>query len=88
MNFFERSHQLGGANCYGLDYFHFPQWFNRHWYLGQRLDSPREQVNPDCPICQTEKKKKKERKIRLSNKKSRNDVEHSDKSKNWEMNVD
>ena len=72
----------------GLEYYHFPQWFNRHWYLGQRLDSPRELVNPDCPICQTEKKKKKERENRLLNKNSRNDGEHSDKSKNWETNDD
>ena len=39
-------------------YAHFPQWFSRGWFLKQRLDHPREFESPDCPICQTEDKKR------------------------------
>lgn len=35
-------------------YIHFPKWFDKGWYLKQRLDHPREFVYPDCPICRTE----------------------------------
>ncbi len=39
-------------------YFHFPKWFDKGWFLKQRIDHPREFGSPDCPICQTELKKR------------------------------
>lgn len=38
----------------GIKYAHFPCWFQKGWFLKQRLDHPREFANPDCPSCQTE----------------------------------
>ena len=42
----------------GTKYGHFPKWFKKGWYLKQKIDHPREFQSPDCPICQTEKKKR------------------------------
>ena len=39
-------------------YYHFPKWFDKGWFLKQRIDHPREYGSPDCPICQTELKKR------------------------------
>ena len=39
-------------------YAHFPKWFDKGWYLKQRVDHPREYQSPDCPICETERKKR------------------------------
>ena len=39
-------------------YAHFPKWFHKGWYLKQRVDHPREYQSPDCPICETERKKR------------------------------
>ena len=39
-------------------YYHFPKWFDKGWFLKQRVDHPREFGSPDCPICQTEVKKR------------------------------
>lgn len=51
--------------CYyevsGIAYCHFPNWFVPGWFLKQRLDHPRDNENPDCPICQTEKIARKKR---------------------------
>ena len=41
-----------------INYCHFPKWFKKGWYLKQKIDHPREIQAPDCPICQTEKKKR------------------------------
>tara|TARA_Y100000590_G_C15659564_1_gene992040 strand:+ start:677 stop:1312 length:636 start_codon:yes stop_codon:yes gene_type:complete len=43
---------------YGNTYYHFPKWFDKGWFLKQRIDHPREFGSPDCPICQTEVKKR------------------------------
>ena len=40
-----------------IPYAHFPKWFDKGWYLKQRVDHPREYQSPDCPICETERKK-------------------------------
>jgi len=42
----------------GRDYAHFPKWFVKGWYLKQKIDHPRDYGVPDCPICQTEAKKR------------------------------
>lgn len=39
-------------------YAHFPYWFKKGWFLKQRLDHPREYTSPDCPLCETEKRKR------------------------------
>ena len=39
-----------------VDYAHFPSWFERGWFLKQRIDHPREFTSPDCPMCLTERK--------------------------------
>jgi hypothetical protein len=41
-----------------VTYYHFPKWFDNGWFLKQRVDHPREFGSPDCPICQTEVKKR------------------------------
>ena len=41
-----------------VTYYHFPKWFDKGWFLKQRVDHPREFGSPDCPICQTEVKKR------------------------------
>ena len=41
-----------------IPYAHFPKWFDKGWYLKQRVDHPREYQSPDCPICETERKKR------------------------------
>lgn len=38
----------------GIKYCHFPNWFVKGWFLKQRIDNPRDNINPDCPLCQTE----------------------------------
>ena len=35
-------------------YGHFPKWFEKGWFLKQKLDHPREYKSPDCPFCKTE----------------------------------
>ena len=42
----------------GVLYAHFPYWFKKGWFLKQRLDHPREYTSPDCPLCETEKRKR------------------------------
>ena len=39
-------------------YGHFPRWFQKGWFLKQRVDHPREYASPDCPLCETEKRKR------------------------------
>ena len=39
-------------------YGHFPRWFKKGWFLKQRVDHPREYASPDCPLCETEKRKR------------------------------
>lgn len=46
-----------------IDYCHFPNWFVKGWILKQRIDHPRDNLNPDCPICQTEKIARRKREI-------------------------
>ena len=42
----------------GTLYGHFPKWFNKGWFLKQRLDHPREYASPDCPACMIETRKR------------------------------
>lgn len=35
-------------------YAHFPKWFEKGWFLKQRIDHPREFQHPDCPLCNVE----------------------------------
>ncbi len=44
-----------------IEYCHFPNWFVKGWFLKQRIDHPRDSINPDCPICQTERIARKKR---------------------------
>ena len=44
-----------------VQYAHFPKWFDKGWFLKQRIDHPREYMSPDCPICLTEEKTRKKR---------------------------
>ncbi len=38
-----------------IRYIHFPKWFEKGWYLKQRIDHPKEFGGcPDCPTCKTE----------------------------------
>lgn len=38
-----------------IRYIHFPKWFEKGWYLKQRIDHPKEFGGcPDCPTCNTE----------------------------------
>ena len=57
----------GGILCFyevsGKQYVHFPLWFEKGWYLKQRIDHPREFVLPDCPICLIEAKTRNKREI-------------------------
>ena len=57
----------GGILCFyevsGKQYVHFPLWFEKGWYLKQRIDHPREHVLPDCPICLIEAKTRNKREI-------------------------
>ena len=46
-----------------VDYAHFPLWFEKGWFLKQRIDHPREFISPDCPICLTEIKTRNKREI-------------------------
>ena len=39
-------------------YGHFSRWFQKGWFLKQRVDHPREYASPDCPLCETEKRKR------------------------------
>ena len=41
-----------------VDYLHFPSWFEKGWFLRQKVDHPREFASPDCPMCLTEEKKR------------------------------
>ena len=47
----------------GKQYVHFPLWFEKGWYLKQRIDHPREHVLPDCPNCLIEAKTRNKREI-------------------------
>jgi len=38
----------------GSFYGHFPLWFEKGWFLKQKLDHPREFGCPDCPECRIE----------------------------------
>lgn len=43
-----------------IRYIHFPKWFDKGWFLKQRIDHPKEFGGcPDCPICNTEELKNK-----------------------------
>ncbi len=43
-----------------IRYIHFPNWFDKGWFLKQRIDHPKEFGGcPDCPVCNTEDKKNK-----------------------------
>ena len=57
----------GGILCFyevsGKQYVHFPLWFEKGWYLKQRIDHPREHVLPDCPNCLIEAKTRNKREI-------------------------
>ena len=57
----------GGILCIyevsGKQYVHFPLWFEKGWYLKQRIDHPREHVLPDCPNCLIEAKTRNKREI-------------------------
>jgi len=57
----------GGILCFyevsGKQYVHFPLWFEKGWYLKQRIDHPREFGFPDCPMCLTEEKAMNKREV-------------------------
>ena len=42
----------------GIAYAHFPKWFDKGWFLKQRLDHPKEYGVPDCSIHRMQVKKK------------------------------
>ena len=61
-----------------VTYYHFPKWFDKGWFLKQRVDHPREYGSPDCPICQTELKKRESSRAikynRIKNKENKDNV--------------
>ena len=61
-----------------VTYYHFPKWFDKGWFLKQRVDHPREFGSPDCPICQTELKKRESSRAikynRIKNKENKDNV--------------
>ena len=61
-----------------VTYYHFPKWFDNGWFLKQRVDHPREFGSPDCPICQTELKKRESSRAikynRIKNKENKDNV--------------
>jgi hypothetical protein len=62
----------------GITYYHFPKWFDKGWFLKQKVDHPREYGSPDCPICQTELKKRESSRVikynRIKNKENKENV--------------
>ena len=61
----------------GIMYAHFPKWLDKGWFLKQRIDHPREYASPDCPICETEKKKRESSRAIKSNLIQQKENEHS-----------
>ena len=76
---------------YNIDnilYAHFPKWFDKGWYLKQRVDHPREYQSPDCPICETERKKREiSRAIKYNSVKKKKNKDKEDKDNITKENI-